>query len=278
MTDLSPQALPMRIASVLQHKLSRLTKILARMGSAVIGFSGGVDSALVCRVARDALGKKARAITVVSDFLPRREKRGAQRLAEKSRLLHECVGVRMPPRLLENPADRCYHCKRFIFSRLKKIAKDKGIRWVIDGSNTDDMRESRPGRKALKELGVRSPLQEAGLSKQDVRTLARAMGIEVWNKPPYTCLATRIPVGQKITPEKLAAVEKAEQVLQKLGFAFARVRHHDGIARIEVPPQDISRLLRRAPLIAARFKKLGFTYVAADIEGYSRKRTWIKKK
>jgi len=272
----------MDISSCLQVKLSRLTKILARMGSVVIGFSGGVDSAVLGRVAQDTLGEKACAATIVSDFLPRREKKDAMRLAKEFGLRHKGIAVRMPRRCLNNPVDRCYYCKRYLFFRLKTIARHRGIPWVIDGSNIDDLKEARPGRKALKELGVRSPLKEAGMSKQDIRRLARIMGIDIWDKPACTCLATRIPFGRRITPEDLAMVEKAEQVLNRAGFFLSRVRHHQETARIEVPHRDIPRLLGTAPLIAKRLRAIGFSHVVVDLAGYrgltAEKRLWKKKR
>ena len=251
-----------------KDKLGKLTRVLRDLGSVLIGFSGGVDSAFLCTAAQKALGNKACAVTVVSGFLPRCERKDAERLAKKIGLRHETLYVRMPRTCLENPVDRCYHCKKFLFSQLKRIAKEKKIRWVIDGSNIDDAKEFRPGKAALKALGIRSPLQEAGMGKRDIRTLARRMGIDIWDKPAYTCLATRIPFGQRITAGKLSMVQRAEEVLRQAGFALSRVRHHNEIARIEVPGDDIFRLVRKASSLSGKLKKLGFRYVTIDLQGY----------
>ena len=266
-----------------QDKLARLTRILKKMERVLIGFSGGVDSTFLSRVAQKTLGNKALAVTVVTDFLPRSEKKDAVRIAKKLNLHREVALVRIPRRCLNNPVDRCYYCKKKIFSELTRIAKKKNIAWVLDGSNSDDLNEFRPGEKALKELGVRSPLQEAGMNKKDIRRFARETGIDIWDKPAYTCLATRIPFGQLITAVTLAMVEKAEEDLRRAGFLQSRVRHHQEIARIEVSKKDIPRLIRSASLIAGKLKKIGFCRVTVDLEGYRRgplqeEGVWKRKK
>ncbi len=258
------------VAEELQQKYDRLRAILREMGSVVIGLSGGVDSTLLVKVAYEVLGERCLAVIGESEAFPEGEVEEAKRLAE-------AIGVRVRlvrthelsnPRFSVNRPDRCYHCKMELFSVLRRIAEEEGIEWIADGSHLDDMGDYRPGMRAAQEFGVRSPLLEAGLHKAEIRALARALGLPIWDKPSFACLSSRFPYGTPITRELLVKVDRAERFLRALGFRQVRVRHHDTIARIEVPPDDFPRLLQHAPAIIEHLKSLGYTYVALDLEGY----------
>ena len=254
-------------------KLARLERILSRCGSALIAFSGGVDSTFLLAVARDVLGDRAVAATVAFPAVPAAEVKEARALARRIGARHVVVKA---DELLDlegfagNPPDRCYHCKKAILSKLGAVARRRGLACIIEASNTDDAGDYRPGRRAVRELGARSPLVEAGISKKDVRELSRARGLPTWSKPSAACLASRIPYGERITRARLSRIEKGEAVLAAAGFSPARLRDHGGVARIEVPPEEMPRLLgaglRRR--IAQKLKALGFRYAAADLEGY----------
>jgi uncharacterized protein len=224
-------------------------------------------------VAREVLGDRAVAVTVAFPAVPASEVRGARSLARRIGARHVVLradDVMALERFRRNPPDRCYHCKIAIFSKLSAAAQALGVPCVLEASNRDDLADYRPGHRAVRELGARSPLIEAGLSKADVRALSRERGLATWDKPSAACLASRVPYGEEITREKLGRIERAEAYLAALGFEAVRVRHHGEIARIEVPPDGIDRLLE-SPLrrrIAARLRKLGFRYVTVDLEGY----------
>ncbi|RME79696.1 MAG: ATP-dependent sacrificial sulfur transferase LarE [Chloroflexi bacterium] len=256
----------------LQTKYDRLCRILAQMGDVVIGMSGGVDSVLLAKVAADVLGEKAVAVTADSPSLPRRELREAQELARQIGVRHIVIKTQevSDPRYAANPVNRCYFCKTELFTHLEKLAGELGFRWIAYGENQDDDGDHRPGRQAAGEHGVRAPLKEAGLSKADIRALAEHFNLPVWNKPAFACLGSRFPYGSRITVEKLAQVEAAEEFLWQAGFRQFRVRHHDTIARIEVAPDDMPRLLDMAPQVVAHFRQLGYTYVTLDLAGYQR--------
>jgi uncharacterized protein len=252
----------------------RLLDIVGQMKSVLIAFSGGVDSTLLLKVAVEVLGEQALAVTARSETMPRHELEAAVNLAQDIGANHLIVESHEMdlPEFLANPADKCYICKKSRFRALMEIARDRRLVYVVDGSNMDDLADYRPGRKALLELGVRSPLCEAELTKAEVRRLSKQLGLPTWNKPAYACLASRIPYGSRITVDKLKQVDAAEEFLRSLGLTEqVRVRHYGDTARIEVTLQSISGLAAEPVRseIVSFFKKLGFTYVSLDLEGYT---------
>lgn len=256
----------------LDAKEQRLRSILREIGSCVVAFSGGVDSALVLHVASQELGDRAVGITARSESLAEREYAGARDFAEAIAARHETIETRElhDPSYAANPVDRCYFCKRELYGRLAEIAREKGLAAIVDGYNRDDEGDWRPGRKAASEFAVRSPLYEADLRKADVRALAQRLGLSVWDKPALACLSSRFPYGTPITLELLRQVDRAEQVLQDAGFRACRVRHHGEVARIEVPPDDVAAVAdpaRRAQIVAG-IRAAGYRFVALDLGGY----------
>lgn len=256
----------------LHEKYEHLRRSLADMGTVLIAFSGGVDSTFLLRVARDVLGDRAWAVTAASPIHPAAELRESSRLAKSIGVFPIVIQSNelIIPGFADNPPERCYHCKRELFRLCLEKAAELGVEWVADGSNTDDLNDYRPGRRALRELGIRSLLLEAGLSKEDVRRLSRELGLPTWDKQPYACLASRLPYGTEITAARLRMIEACEEFLQQKGFRTYRVRFHTETARIEVGAEEMPRLLepelRRA--LVAFFKATGFTYVSLDLEGY----------
>lgn len=249
-------------------KLTKLRRILGEMNSVLVAYTGGVDSAFLLKVSRDVLGDRAVAVTGVSKFLPKSEVRHARRLARLIRARHILVNVTPSAVVLKNSPQRCYYCKKALFMSFKRMAVKMRLAYVVDGSNVDDIKDYRPGSKACVELGVRSPLREAGISKSDIRRMSKAIGLPAWNKPAAACLASRFPYGQRITPAGLARVEAAEEYLKKFGVDPVRVRVHGDIARIEVCRGDMSALLKDRDSIIRVLRKLGFSYITLDMEGY----------
>ena len=257
---------------MLQQKYQTLRAILAEMGDLIIGMSGGVDSVLLAKVAHDVLGPRALAVTADSPSLPRRELAEAEELARRIGVRHLVIKTEelSDPRYAANPTNRCYFCKSELFTRLEQLAAELGFRWLAYGENYDDQGDHRPGSRAAGEHNVRAPLKEAEFTKTDIRRLAEYLGLPVWDKPAFACLGSRFPYGTEITPERLAQVEAAEDLLWTLGFEQFRVRHHDEIARIEVPPEQMGKLLALADRVVAAFQQLGYTYVTMDLAGYQR--------
>ena len=255
-----------------EEKLAVLKENMASMQSLALGYSGGVDSTFLMVIANEVLGKNFLAVTAASPTYSQREQIEAIKLAERLGVQHLLIDVEPfdIPGYGDNPPDRCYLCKSQLFTCLWGIARERGIEHVADGSNVDDLGDYRPGLIALQELGVSSPLMEAGMGKEDIRLLSRDMGLPTWDKPAAACLASRFPYGQRIDREQLARVEKAEDYLVGLGFKQVRVRVHNDLARIEVGPEELTRLVNPELMdrINRELKQLGFRYVAMDLQGY----------
>lgn len=277
-----PEPLPEIASRLVRHgftepelhtpKMERLVSILEELGAVVVAYSGGVDSAFLLRVARGVLGERAVGVLGVSESLDRAEMAEARRTAEVAGLplceveTHEYDN----PAYRLNDGSRCYHCKSELFGVLAAYAERIGVRHVVDGSNADDVGDYRPGLRARGEHGVRSPLLEAGLGKDEIRAASRALGLRTWDKPAAPCLSSRIPYGTPVTSERLRQVEAAERALRDAGFRVVRVRHHGDVARIEVPREDLPRLLE--PGLGARLSEevraAGFLHVAVDLDGF----------
>lgn len=253
-----------------EDKLKNLKEIISKYQSAVVAFSGGVDSTFLAKVATDVLGDKVLLVTATSSTYPESEKEEAQKIANNLRAKHivvvsEEIDI---PEFVENPPNRCYFCKYELFSKLLKIAAEKGYQTVIEGSTVDDLSDFRPGRKAIKELGIYSPLIEANLTKNEIRFLSRQLSLPTANKPSYACLASRFPYGEHITKEKLQRVGKAENELKKLGFRQFRIRSHNELARVEIDKIEMDKAWKLREEIDKICRNAGFTYVTLDLRGY----------
>ena len=237
-----------------------------------MAFSGGVDSTFLLKAAHDVLGDKAIAVTAKSCSFPEREFRETIQFCEREGIRQIVItsDEMALSEYVSNPKNRCYYCKKELFTKLRQVAAENGAAYVAEGSNVDDMGDYRPGLQAVAELGVKSPLREVGLTKREIRELSQALGLPTWDKPSFACLASRVPYGETITAEKLRRVEQAEQLLHDFGFRQARVRVHGTLARIEVEPTEFARLIQPEvrDTVTSRFKQYGFAYVSMDLQGY----------
>lgn len=254
----------------MDEKLSQLEEHLRVMERVIVSYSGGVDSTLLLKVAHNCLGENVLAVTVVSPTMPSHERTEAESLAREIGARQVFVeGQEMSdPAYLANSTDRCYFCKGKICEQLLDYARREGYHYILDGANADDLNDHRPGQRAARERGMRSPLQEIGFTKAEIRQLARALGLSNWDKPAAACLASRIPYGTPITRKALAQIEQAEALLHQMGLGQLRVRHHDQIARIEVKVSEFDRILANRSTITTALQKLGYTYVTLDLAGF----------
>lgn len=259
------------VYKIKNSKLTKLNALLNKMRKVIVAYSGGLDSAFLLKTATEVLGREnVLAVTAVSATYPKSERLFAKKLAR-------AVGARRQtirtdeledPKFVSNPVDRCYYCKKGLFKRLERIRRERGMYFVVDGANRDDLSDIRHGKRAAREFGVRSPLLEAGFTKSDIRRFSRMIGLPTWNKPSMACLASRMPYNSRITRAGLDKIEKAESCLGGLGFGQVRVRLHNSTARIELCGKDIEKAVRLRRRITGMLRKLGFVYVTLDLVGY----------
>lgn len=259
-------------SSNIQAKYRRLKGILEEMGSVLVAFSGGVDSSFLLKTAHEVLRDEVFAVIASSETYPEKEKEEAIKIAQYLNVRYKIIRTLEleNPDFVNNSPQRCYFCKRVLFSRLKEIAEDEGISCVIDGANLEDTGDYRPGSIAAEELGIRSPLKEARFIKSEIRELSRQLGLPTWNKPSMACLASRFPYYMRIDMKSLKRVSQAEDFLRALGFSQIRVRHHGQIARIEIEPKEFPEIMEKGvrEKIVKTLKKLGYTYITIDLAGY----------
>ena len=259
-------------SAALASRERRLYDVVGSFDSVIVAFRGGVDSSYLAWVATQVLGPAAYCITADSPSYPDHHRQLAVRIARDFQLHHEFVRTSEidRPEYRANPVNRCYYCKSELYDVLSRLAANRGVAVVVDGSNADDRSDYRPGRKAAREFGVRSPLDEADLTKSDIRELSRRAGLPTWDEPASACLSSRIPYNSEVTPEKLRMIERAEAALRELGFRVCRVRHHDTVARLEIGEDELSRALEHGTRerIVRELRAIGYQYVTIDLQGY----------
>ena len=256
--------------TTVEEKLDTLQQILEKQEKVLIGYSGGVDSTFLLAFAKKTLGNNVLAVTISSPLTPKNEILQATEYAKKLGVPHKTITLNTlkKTQIKNNHKNRCYECKKMIFIQLKKIALQKNNLKVIEGTTIDDSIEFRPGKKALEELNIHSPLKEVGLTKKEIRTVSKQMHLPTWNKPAAPCLATRFPYDTIITKTKLKQVEEAEEYIKSLGFPILRLRYHDNLARIEVPKEDIPMLIKNSKKIQNKLHAIGYKFITVDLAGY----------